>query len=215
MNREAFESKLQDLLDQRISPLADTDILRMVEAQPELRAVLHAYTAFASLRRPVPRPSKELDDRILRALDEAPLAAVRRSPAWLAPFIAVAATLVIATTLAFFAERGGKPAVGKGANTVADVANDPAAPRPPSLNRITRRAADNYRELANSTSESLSSALTVVQTAPAPESADRDENHWLRRVPDGLRPLSNSTSGAVFSLMRAVPSAKEQEREQY
>src|SRR5690606_25228366 len=110
MNREAFETKLQDLLDRRVAPQSDPEVSRIVAAQPELVPVLSAYTAFAALRRPCPTPSRDLNARILAELGNAPIASPRRTPAWLAPFVAVAATLLIATTLAFFAEREGEQA---------------------------------------------------------------------------------------------------------
>lgn len=218
MNRAAFESRLQQLLDDRRPPSLDEELLRAADADPELKQLLAAYELLTAMRIPTPPVSAELTERVLSEWKGAATPARPAFPAWLAPLAAVAATLVLATSIAFLAQGGrdeqmvAQPAPE--APTIAQTPNDSSAPR---LDRLSRQAAANYRALAVDTEASLSSALSVVQPKrPASESSAAStsaESQWLRSVPDNLRPLSNSASGAVYSLMRAVPGATDDDQE--
>lgn len=218
MNREAFEARLQELLDQRRSPWDDDELSRAAEAEPELRQLLSAYQMFGALRRPRPLPPADLAERVVSVWREAPARVERRAPAWLAPFVAVAATLLIATTISLLAERNGPPVTRPGTANTASVAG-PKPANGPGLNRLSRQAAANYRELAATTGRSLDSALSVVRpparAAGADDQPTNNDDRWLRGVPGGLRPLSNSTSGAVYSLMRVVPTEDDADREEF
>lgn len=212
MNRAAFESRLQELLDARRAPSSDTELLRAAEQNPELKQLLFAFELFGSVHFPAPEASPELAARVVTELRQAPVQRLPATlPAWFAPLAAVAATLLVATTIAFLAQdrQAAEIADTESREQTPIVAGAAVPPQAaPSLDRLTRQAADNYRELAATTGESWTSALSVVQSGrPNPETAPtaRSREDWLRAVPSGLRPLSNSTSGAVFSLMRAVP----------
>jgi hypothetical protein len=218
MNREAFESRIQDLLDRRQLPSSDPELLRAAEGSPELRQLLGAYQMFGALRRPSPAPPNDLAERVVAAWKKAPVSRPRRAPAWIAPFIAVAATLLVATTISLLAEHGGEQVADQPVpETVVAAEKEPTAT---DLNRLSQQAAANYRELAATTGQSWNSALSIMQPAKPPRvveektPAESDER-WLQGVPGGLRPLSNSTTSAVYSLMRVVPSAETAEREQY
>jgi hypothetical protein len=219
MNREAFESRIQDLLDLRQSPSSDPELLRAAEASPELRQLLGAYQMFGALRRPIPVPPSDLAERVVAAWREAPAARPRRTPSWLAPFVAVAATLLVATTISLLAEHGGEKVAEQPAQiTVA--ATPEKEPTATDLNRLSQQAAANYRELAATTGQSWNSALSIMQPVKPPRVVEQEpvaesDDRWLQGVPGGLRPLSNSTTSAVYSLMRVVPSAETAEREQY
>ncbi len=217
MNRAAFEVRLQELLDERRTPSSDVELLRAAEQDPELKQFLSAFELLSGIRDAVPAVSADLTERVVSAWREAPSTVrLATSPAWLAPLVAVAATLLIATSIAFLAKDrpDGEMANTKRGIPGPTVADAPTPPKPaPSLNYLTRQAADNYRKLAATTGESLTSALSVVQTgrqsddAHSATSGSRED--WLRSVPSSLRPLSSSTSGAVFSLMRAVPGTND------
>lgn len=219
MNREAFESRIQELLDRRQSPAGDPELLRAAEAAPELRRLLNAYQMFGSLRRPRPLPPANLAERVLSEMRAKPARVERRTPAWLAPFVAVAATLLIATTISIFADKHAAPTAGPAAPRTANVA-DPKPSASPRWNRLSQQAAANYRELAATTGQSLNSALSIVRPPAPVTTAEKEtpanvDDRWLRGVPGGLRPLSDSTSGAVYSLMRVVPSGDDSDREQF
>ncbi len=217
MNRAEFEFRLQELLDERRTPSSDGELLRAAEQDPELKQLLSAFGLLGGIRSAAPAVSADLTERVVTEWRAAPLT-VRRttSPAWLAPLVAVAATLLIATSIAFLAKDrpDGEMATTNRAAPGPSIADAPTPPKAaPSLNYLTRQAADNYRKLAATTGESLTSALSVVQTgrqsddAQSATSGSRED--WLRSVPSSLRPLSSSTSGAVFSLMRAVPGTND------
>ncbi|MDZ4783619.1 MAG: hypothetical protein SGJ19_25510 [Planctomycetia bacterium] len=219
MNREAFENRLQDLLDARRSPASDVELVRAADEQPELRALLTAYELLASAPRSVPALRGDLTERVLSEWKQLPTPLRPAMPSWLAPLAAVAATLVIATSIAFLAQdRGANQLVDKPSENSATVAQSPIADAP-DLNRLTRQAALNYRSLAANTEASFSSALSVVQPnrrkAATTEPATPEDSNWLRSVPNNLRPLSNSASGAVYSLMRAVPGTDSDKQEGY
>jgi len=218
MNREAFETRVQEILDRRQSPAKDAELLRAAEANPELGRLLQAYDLCGTFRRPRPSPSVDLAQRVLTDIRQAPARPEQRLPAWFAPFIAVAATLLIATTISWQSHQ----ATNAGVAPVAPQANATAQAKPaqrPGLDRLSRQAAANYRELAASTGRSLNSALSVMQPSPKPEVAAAkpapSQDDWLRSVPGGLRPLSNSTSGAVSSLLRVVPGADDDDRDEF
>ncbi len=219
MNREAFESRVQEILDRRQSPSSDAELMRAAEASPELGRLLQAYDLFGSIRRPRPAPSADLTQRVLSEVRQAPTRPDRRLPAWFAPFVAVAATLLIATTISW---QSSQP-TGAAVAPIAPKGDATAQVRPterPGLDRLSREAAANYRELAATTGRSLNSALSVMQapprTADAASKPAPSQNDWLRAVPGGLRPLSNSTSGAVSSLLRVVPGTdNDDDRDEY
>ncbi len=219
MNREAFENRLQDLLDARRSPASDAELARAADEQPDLRPLLAAYELLASAPRSVPALQSDLTERVLREWKQLPTPARPAMPSWLAPLAAVAATLVIATSIAFLAQdRGANRLVDKPSENSAKIAQTPNTDAP-DLNRLTRQAAQNYRSLAANTEASFSSALSVVQPnrhkAPTTDPTAAQDSNWLRSVPNNLRPLSNSASGAVYSLMRAVPGTENDEQEGY
>lgn len=219
MNRAEFEARLQDVLDRRQSPTTDLELMRAAEANPELRHLLGAYELFGTLRRPRPHAPADMSERVVAAMREQPIAPVRRGPSWLAPVVAVAATLVIATSISFWARNDQGPVLGPTvvvAQPSTTTTVSPIEPARPGLDRVTRKAAANYRELAATTGQSWNSALSVVQPAKTPEAKPpKTDDNWLRAVPEGLRPLSNSTSGALYSLMRAVPGADDSDRDEY
>lgn len=218
MNREAFETRVQEILDRRQSPSSDAELLRAAEANPELGRLLHAYDLFGAIRRPRPTPRPDLSERVLSDIRQASSLPERRLPAWFAPFVAVAATLLIATTISWNANQPKNAAVAP----VVPKADATAQAKPtdrPGLDRLSREAAANYRELAATTGRSLNSALSVMQPPLNPANAASkpapSQDDWLRAVPGGLRPLSNSTSGAVSSLLRVVPGTDDDDRGEY
>jgi hypothetical protein len=218
MNREAFENRLQDVLDERRSPAADAELVRAADEQPELRSLLSAYELLASAPRSVPALRSDLTERVLSEWRQIPTPARPAMPSWLAPLAAVAATLVIATSIAFLAQdRPQDKLAGQPHQNTTSIAQTPATADAPDLNRLTRQAAQNYRSLAANTEASFSSALSVVQPnrrkVATTEPATPQDSNWLRSVPNNLRPLSNSASGAVYSLMRAVPGTDSDEQE--
>lgn len=207
MNRVVFESRLQALLDERRWPSLDAELARAADANPELRRLLSAYEALAAASFPTPATGAELTERVLSELRQAPAPLRAGLPEWLTPLAAVAATLLIATTIALLARGPGEARVAE--HPAQDNAAVASAPAPPArgLNQISRQAAANYRALAANTEASLSSALSVVQPNREPRAKSSAKSDWLNSVPENLRPLSNSASGAVYSLMRAVPGA--------
>lgn len=219
MNREAFESRVQEILDRRQSPSSDAELLRAAEDNPDLGRLLQAYDLFGTLRRPRPAPSADLPQRVLNDVCQTPSLPERRLPAWFAPFVAVAATLLIATTISW---QSNQP-TGAAVAPVVPKADATAQAKPadrPGLDRLSREAAANYRELAATTGRSLNSALSVMQAPPRTANASSkpapSQDDWLRAVPGGLRPLSNSTSGAVSSLLRVVPGTdNDDDRDEY
>lgn len=216
MNREAFEARLQELLDRRRSPASDAELLRAAEADPELGRLLQAFELCSAIRIPRPQPSADLAARVVDAC-VGKSAVERRLPPWIAPVVAVAATLLVATTVSLLSHRAGDAPMEAHSPTAAAVAEN-RQPADRDLPRLGRQAAANYRELAATTGQSLTTALSVVQPAARAErnesTTGRSEDDWLRRVPDGLRPLSSSTSGAVYSLMRVVPGIERTDQDE-
>src|SRR5262245_14060599 len=104
MNRVEFESRLQQLLDDRRSPSLDVELMRAAESDADLRQLLAAYELAVGTYSASPPIPAGLSERVLSEWQPAPQLARSGLPSWFAPMAAVAATLVIATGIAFLAQ---------------------------------------------------------------------------------------------------------------
>ncbi len=209
MNCDAFEMKLNNVLDAGLTPDADAELAEHARLCPGCRDLQLTYVAtLATLSvLPNPQPTAGFADRVLAELKLHPTGAshaehsVRGSKTALATHVApwimaLAAGLLIAVW-------GPRPAPETGApqNPLAKqnaLAKAPAPPSPQVAVAAQRTPPPSFREVAL-----LVPGLVMTETPGPVETGD-----WTSELSSGLKPLARSTSGAL-DLMLGALSANE------
>jgi len=224
MNCQQFESRLNELLDER-SPLELDDGLRRHYRQ--CAGCRELWSAYGDLEqamrfRSMPEPPPGLTSRIMAAVAKQsarPYAAtamsseraarqshwrllVARGRLWRAAGVAIAATVLVAVCLRFQPEGGQSTLPGP---ELAEKPAPAAESRP--LSDLAQDAARRYAGLAQETREDLSDVLALVPSVD-PTAANllwgdggtRAAPEVASHVRDGLKPLAESTMSALTSL---------------
>ena len=232
MNSEQFETRLNDLLDRRIAPEADPELLRVAEQFTACRALLGAYRAVLDgvVEMDLPRPPADLADRILvqrrrERIANRCLAAPRRVVTGLtgrhALYAAAATLLVAGPALHWFRQdtshhRGRPIADAKQtsvppdlpAESVAQLASVPAplAPSDRPVQAITS-------EPAGAAGRAMDEIASLVTPAQQPSNAGSSSGAtppategaaWMGEVSQGFQPIADSAAGALDFLLEVL-----------
>lgn len=221
-----FETRLNDILDQRRRPDSDAELRQHVHDCHECRRQADAYLAVLTGLGPVESPEAcaELTQRVLAEV-RGPKLQVRspirlprhmlRRPAGMALLAALVA--VVAVPLFWFGspperQRSGSLA-GAGAPQTAPAKADISheAPQPLPIGSLATEATDSYRVLATETKQSVAAALQIVPGVgvgfrqPEPPVATTTQSPpWVRGLTDGLQPVTRSTTGALSSFLKVI-----------
>lgn len=221
-----FESRLNDLLDQRRWLDADRHLADHVRRCNECRNLAAAYEAVVvGLEQSrVPQPDPALTVRIMTdfAADFRPLPVRGRAsrvlinPSRLGMIAALAATVLLAVALRWaLAPAAANRAQGDratAANEQRRGAGEQQGEAPvnvPDSERIAK-GADIYRGLAAETSQSFSVAMQLFPGVGGDpkEGAERTANDpasdWMHGLSDGLKPVTRPTAGAVNSFLQLL-----------
>lgn len=205
MHCEDFESRLNDLLDRRVSLASEPELAAHAAGCPSCEALLRDYdgllAAVATLRPPLPAR-----DLVGGVVADWRATAVRRSRRHLVTALAMAATLLIAALPALRwwnnQDRHAQPA------PTATVATAPQPEdQPPPL---VDQARKTYGPLMAETSESLSTALAalpIVEPAagrPAPGEWGGEAD---RSITSELAPVAKSATRSLVALLRVFPGS--------
>jgi hypothetical protein len=225
-----FESRLNDLLDQRRWLDADPRLAEHVRRCGECRHLAAAYEAVvAGLEQSrVPEPGPALTGRVLAdfAADSKPLPQRSRpargapSPGRYAMVAALAATILLAAALRWTLRPAAtNPAESEQAAAPQEKQADAgrqklaAAPRAAENGPAHKRPAkggDLYRGLAAETSQSFAVAMQLFpgvdggSEAGAEQAANDSASDWMHGLSDGLKPVTRPTAGAVNSFFHLL-----------
>lgn len=212
MNCVQFEDRLNDLLDERRDPAADSQLVEHARVCPACRAVQRSYdkllAAVAALGCPTPSPG--LVDRIQRSLEQAPQPAAPgavgagRSLAW----FALAASILLLVALGIGRWPVGRPTpVVPGPVAVApqpvQPTESPAPTSSPEPSAVAQAAQQTGAHLADVLL--LIPGVTPPAAAPSAEGQTGSSGNWLNQMASGLAPLTRSTTEALDFLLEAVP----------
>lgn len=222
---EELENRVQDLLDQRLSPRADETVCahvgECVECRTWLDGLEQALAATATLECP-PAPC-DMRQRVLTALGPSS-PAPPRDQHWVRTLLALAAALLVLATVGVsiraFLER---PA----GHEVVPVVQQPAAPVQPPADGSDVLAAviavpsrEPVDELAHDARLSLATALVIVPNLPGRDIVIEEDapgttsgvDAWEREVQAELAPLTRSATGALESLWLTLPGVSQETR---
>ncbi|MBX9789491.1 MAG: hypothetical protein K2Y37_11300 [Pirellulales bacterium] len=231
MNSEQFETRLNDLLDRRIAPEADPELLRVAEQFTACRTLLGAYRAVLDgvVEMDLPRPPVDLADRILaqrrrERITNRCLAAPRRVVTGMTgrrALYAAAAALLIAGPAGWFwqetSHHHGQPIAGakqasapfaSPAVAVAELASVPAARTPSDHSKPTIAT-----EPAGVAGRAMDEIASLVTPAPQPSSAASSAEAtppategaaWMGEVSQGFQPIAESAAGALDFLLEVL-----------
>lgn len=232
MNCEGFESRLQDLLDRRVSIDGDEELSAHAANCESCRRELGAYTALleavAQMPRPEPRP--DLVARVLADVaaphDDRP---ELRRPAlsrMIAYAFAVAAALLVAAFPVYLLWSGndGGQEIADGHQAVPAMSEERADPP---IGDLAREVGDRYTSLVSETQENYAElalllpgvrprkAANTDAAEPQVEATSRprvESRGWVDDMAEGLKPVTTSTAGAFSFLLEALPSEVPGER---
>jgi hypothetical protein len=197
-----FETRLNQALDERVSPERDDQLVEHARQCAACRSLRDAMQAIVEGldRLAVPPASADLAERVLgeflpRRVLRFPLA--HRRVAWAA---AVAASLVVAVGV-WWSQRTPVP------GPVAKVHHAPPRTGQPPVEGVT--------ELARETRQRLAGALLMVPSGLGVSSDEREprepnaDPRWDQQIGEGFAPLTRSTADAFQSLWQVLPLATE------
>ena len=218
MKCDAFETRLNDLLDARAPFANDAVLIEHAARCGECRAKLASYVDLFSGVQQLERPtcSGELAERVLAELRGPATVSFARHRRW-APWYALAAAaalLLVAWPLVDW--KRSSPSTDVARVESVDTATWPGAlveanevGEVVSLDELLRDASNKYAALASQTRDHVTvpSVEAVPTRAPAtsqdPAVQALTTVSWMQGVSDGLKPLAESTSGAFSFLLQA------------
>lgn len=180
-----FEMRLNELLDQRVSPAADRELLDHAQDCPECAELLAGHDLLTSgLERFEPSVAPDFSVRVAAQFaDES-----RRSwrTRWIGSITAIAAGLLLAVGILHLLN---SPAEDRGlpGNRVV---TDPAVFNSPKVG--SRPSREVYAQLIDFGDEMRQ---RIGQQRP----------EWVTEVADGLKPVADSMSAALHALRRTLP----------
>lgn len=198
MNREQFEARLNELLDRRIAPEADPEVLRVAEQFTECREVLGAYRALFDgvAEMDLPRPPANLARNVMAQWRREKVGGrylvaqrhvVRGATSRGALFAAAAAMLLVGPGLGWLWQRSAT-SQAQATTPRQTTTNTPAS----SLAAI-RPAAINNRDTVIAASQQAEAPADVAAPAPVAEIA-------------AAAPSTPATTPATAAAPRATPS---------
>ncbi len=237
-----FESRLNEVLDERLGLDSDPELVDHAQRCQPCRSLASSYEAIVTglEQAKLPEASPALTARIVSALPASAAESARpdvirgsfgarrpslpssdgkrRGSGWRRTLVglAAAAALLVAVSLRWnAADRGQRPA-GPEPGSIA-VRSD-ASPQGAEVAPAPPSASDPYRALAAETSNSVSTAMRlfpgVSGTAEdaAGNSNDAQASGWVHGVSDGLRPVTRTTTSAVHSFFELLAGGDEGSR---
>lgn len=201
MQCHEFEARLQELLDERLSPAADPALSAHAAQCSACRGSQAVWSAMLTGISAHPRPAGRAD------LAQRVLAELRMRPAddksILKPALRwAAAALLIATTLALWNAPDDRPVAEDAPPPAPQWTDAPPEPRP----------VDEPAAPASDLGSALADAWLLAPGFETPESTREETQEspepslWGAELSAGLRPLADSTSDAWDFLMTALPA---------
>lgn len=219
MNREQFEARLNELLDRRIAPEADPEVLRVAEQYTECREVLGAYRALfeGAAEIDLPRPPADLARKVMAQWRREKVGGrylvaqrhvVRGATSRSALFAAAAALLLIGPGLGWLWQRS---ATSQAQGSTGDFtrAASPASPRPHApANTPSASLAANDKAAANSVAANTSAAPMVADSFAPPVDAVGPADDAPAAVADAAtnRATASASAPTASPDRRAAPS---------
>lgn len=232
---DAFEARVNDLVDRRIAPDSDPELQELAAGSEEYRAILNSYTLLLDrvAKLAPPEPSADFRDRLLEAVHQTagePKILPMPSARWWFFGAAAAATLALAIPLvsSYTSRSGvaGKNPIAKSGRVTSGqpigqsgVKQSTAASKPTDQLPGGQESQDpknlvRYAEFAQQTSAVLSDLVLLVSEISAnpqkfaqeAKSRTSDSQTVVEQLSEGLEPLANSAAGAFDFLLEVLPS---------
>ena len=223
MRCEDFESRLNELLDERRHPRFDALVSRHARLCPECRDLLTVYgivlEQWQSLA--LAAPSEDISARVLAGVQNPLVASRHRHLTWLAWSVAasVALVMVLSRNAPQHAVHPTPIARATPATKVAP-AIDHSTINSPGVGDLALDATTRYADLARDTSSALAhvrfllpaaaeplfaESLTANSILPSQAVARLQPANSLAEVAAGFKPLADSTTGAMHFLFNVLP----------
>lgn len=230
MRCDEFESRLEEILDERLSPASDPLLKEHAALCAECRHRAAAYESMLVGLGLCQAPSwddPELSERVLAEIRRPALLHLVHSRPWTfaTALLATAALILVVVSLSL-RPRGDAPQPGP-ENLAHSPPHQPVEPpkpleqthEPQALDELARAAGDKYMVLMRQTGESVAEVLELVPGLPRNEQAptgisadDTSTQSWAAEMAQGLEPVTDSTRSALRSLWLAIPTADEDTR---
>jgi len=222
---EAFEHRLNELLDARRDPSDDPEIIRAAEQSPDCRRLLAAYQAMlrdVSVSQPTPVRAKWVETLVEAALIEAAreetaapvVVEESRRARWsmagaAAAAIAIAAGLLLVVTLSPRQEQ--VPVAQPNSEMVDDATDAQVATANTGTDEVDNPAIpDAGIELPAAGVESavgdlvaLATGMTIVGAVQSEGARPPLNVEWVDRMTSGMRPVTQSTTDFLDTMLEA------------
>jgi len=230
MKSDEFESRINDLLDRRIAPTSDPEIVEAAQASAELRAVLASYaTMMLGVERlAVPACPANLAEQVVGRLREerrAPAATILSLPqrTW---YLTAAAAAVVLAAIPLIRMLVEPPTVAvnqlPAPAAVAPIASAPAeivpsvetGPADVAKRQVAAKRLAGYADMVRRTGVAIADLALLMPELPLQselpsavpsESTEQEEADMVEQVGQGFEPLANSAVGALDFLFKVLP----------
>jgi hypothetical protein len=208
---EEFETRLNDLIDERVEPSADATLAAHAAECAACATLLREYAALLNGVTMLPRPAVPAGLSLRVVAD---WRAVPRREAFrprVRVLLAMAAALLVAAIPAVsWLLRSPSPGASQGTQlAVADDTATPVISRDENDIALVDQARETYEPLISATNESLTSVLNALPDSgdATPNAANLDDAVLDRDVTSSLGPVAVSASRSVASLLRVLPGS--------
>jgi hypothetical protein len=228
MRCDEFEIRLEEILDERLSPWSDPLLKEHCSQCAACRGRAAAYetmlSGLALCEVPLSNDS-HFAEHVLAEVNRPTLLRLARSHPWTFAASALAAAALILIVVSLSLRPWNDGSLPGPANIVHSppIKQLPAeqpqhSDEPQTLDELARAAGDKYMVLVRQTGESVAEVLELVPDLPGSEqfstgaSTNEASPGWAAEMAQGLEPVTDSTRSAIHSLWLAIPTADEDTR---